>query len=209
MSGTGLINGSPRIAGHGSQPPAAPAPASSQPASPPPASSQRESPADAPQWLSADEQQAWRTFLEATTLLMDALDRELQAESGLPMSYYEILVRLSEQTDHRLRMSELARSSQSSRSRLSHAVARLEEAGWVTREACPTDRRGAFAVLTEKGLNALAGAAPGHVASVRRHLFSRLDADQVAALHTLSRAVLTPLEQAQPGGLLGAASQPL
>lgn len=162
-----------------------------------------------PQWLSAAEQRTWRTFVEATTLLMDVLDRELQAESGMPMSYYEILVRLSEQPDRRLRMSELARTSQSSRSRLSHAVARLEEAGWVMREACPTDRRGAFAVLTDHGFDALAAAAPGHVAAVRRHLLNRLDADQAEQLRMLSQAVLTPLAQAQPGGVLACPSQQL
>ena len=164
---------------------------------------------DEPQWLSAREQRAWRTFLEATTLLMDVLDRELQAESGMPMSYYEILVRLSEQPDRRLRMSELARTSQSSRSRLSHAVARLEEAGWVTREACPTDRRGAFAVLTDRGFDALAAAAPGHVAGVRRHLLNRLDPEQIEQLRSVSLAVLTPLAQAQPGGLRACPSQAL
>ena len=66
---------------------------------------------------------------------MDRLDRELQRDAGMPHAYYEILVRLSEQPDRSLRMSELAERSQSSRSRVSHAVARLEEAGWVRRES--------------------------------------------------------------------------
>ena len=94
-------------------------------------------------WLSDDEQQAWRSFLVATNLLYDQLDRELQRDAGFPHGYYEILVRLSEAPDRRLRMSQLAERSQSSRSRISHAVARLEETGWVRRESCPTDRRGA------------------------------------------------------------------
>src|SRR5262245_58383087 len=97
-------------------------------------------------WLSADEQRVWRAYLTATQLLSAQLDRELQHDSGIPHTYYEILVRLSEAPGRVLRMSELAQASESSRSRLSHAVARLEEAGWVRRQTCPTDRRGSFAV---------------------------------------------------------------
>ncbi len=84
-------------------------------------------------WLSAEEQAAWRAYLEATTLLLDALDHQLQTDSGIPHAYYEILVRLSEEPERVLRMSELADATRSSRSRLSHAVARLEERGWVER----------------------------------------------------------------------------
>src|SRR5205809_176284 len=100
-----------------------------------------------PRWLNAEEQQAWRAFLAATRLLFDALDRELQHDAGIPHTYYEILVQLSESPDRTMRMSDLAARSLSSRSRLSHAVARLEEAGWVRRETCPTDKRGQLAVL--------------------------------------------------------------
>jgi len=94
----------------------------------------------ATRWLDEDEQRTWRAFIEATGLLMDQLDRELQRDAGMPHAYYEILVRLSEQPDRSLRMSELAERSQSSRSRVSHAVARLEEAGWVRRESVPGER---------------------------------------------------------------------
>ncbi|MPZ73002.1 MAG: MarR family transcriptional regulator, partial [Nitriliruptorales bacterium] len=110
-------------------------------------------------WLNDDEQRAWRAFLTATRLLFDRLDRELQAQAGIPHTYYEILVRLSEAPERTIRMSELANRSQSSRSRLSHAIARLEEAGWVRRDSCDTDRRGSFAVLTDKGFAALEAAA--------------------------------------------------
>src|SRR3954451_11399931 len=111
-------------------------------------------------WLDAEEQHAWRAYLTATRGLGDMLDRELQRDSGIPHTYYEILVRLSEAPGRTLRMSDLAFASLSSRSRLSHAVARLEEAGWVRRETCDTDRRGAWAVLTDSGFAALAAAAP-------------------------------------------------
>src|SRR3954451_20975963 len=117
-------------------------------------------------WLDSQEQHAWRSYQAATRLLTSQLDRELQRDSQIPATYYEILVQLSEAPDRSLRMSELADASESSRSRLSHAVARLEKNGWVRRESCPTDRRGAFAVLTEVVFTALAEAAPAHVTSV-------------------------------------------
>jgi DNA-binding MarR family transcriptional regulator len=146
-----------------------------------------------PRWLNADEQRAWRAFLTATRLLFDRLDRELQRDAAMPHAYYEILVRLSEAPDRTIRMSELANRSQSSRSRLSHAVARLEEMGWVRRDSCDTDRRGSFAVLTDEGFAALAAAAPGHVEGVRSHLLDQLTPEQVEQLRTISEAIVTHL----------------
>ena len=151
-------------------------------------------------WLDEREQHAWRGYLAVTRLLAGQLDRELQRDSGIPHAYYEILVRLSEAPGRSLRMSELADSCESSRSRLSHAVARLEQAGWVRRESCPTDRRGAFAILTDAGFEALAAAAPGHVEAVRRHLFDRLSAAQVDALSQICETVLAGLRDAPRDG---------
>ncbi|MFC0508834.1 MarR family winged helix-turn-helix transcriptional regulator [Micromonospora costi] len=140
-------------------------------------------------WLDPDEQRTWRAFLAASRGLMDALDRELQRDAGMPHAYYEILVRLSEAPERRLRMSELADLTGSSRSRLSHAVARLESSGWVEREECPTDRRGQVAHLTDTGFAALAAAAPGHVEGVRRHLFDALTPSQVDQLRRISETL--------------------
>jgi DNA-binding MarR family transcriptional regulator len=140
-------------------------------------------------WLTADEQRTWRTFLDATQLLFSAVEGQLQRESGIPHGYYEILVRLSEAPDRSLRMSQLAEASVSSKSRLSHAVARLEERGWVERLDCPTDRRGQVARLTDAGFTALAAAAPSHVEQVRRALFDLLTAEQVAQLDAISAAI--------------------
>lgn len=144
-------------------------------------------------WLDEDEQQTWRAFLTAQRLLFDRLERQLQRDAGLPHAYYEILVRLSEAPDRTLRMSQLADSSLSSRSRLSHAVARLEAAGWVRRRACAEDRRGAFAELTPEGLAKLEEAAPGHVEAVRADLFDALDRDQQQALREISDALVAHL----------------
>jgi DNA-binding MarR family transcriptional regulator len=145
-------------------------------------------------WLSASEQRAWRAYLEATTLLFDALDRQLQRDSAMPHAYYEILVRLSEADGRRLRMSELADATRSSRSRLSHAVARLEERAWLERVECPTDKRGQIAVLTDAGFAALEAAAPGHVAAVRKHLIDQLTPEQVAQLEQIGSVVVAALE---------------
>lgn len=142
-----------------------------------------------PRWLDEGEQRAWRSYLSATQLLFDQLDRELQRDCGIPHGYYEILVRLSETPGRRLRMSELAACSLSSRSRLSHAVSRLEQAGWVRRECDPSDGRGFFAVLTDDGFAALAAAAPRHVEGVRRHLLDQLTPEQVEQLRAISEAV--------------------
>jgi DNA-binding MarR family transcriptional regulator len=159
---------------------------------------------DAPsvRWLDDDEQAAWRAFLAMTHGLFAQLELDLQRDSGLSHADYQVLVQLSEAPERRLRMSELALSTDSSRSRLTHAVARLEERGWVRRERCDTDRRGANAVLTEAGFAVLESAAPDHVESVRRHLFDQLEPSQVAQLGRISRAVAEHLvaEGAVPMG---------
>lgn len=143
-----------------------------------------------PRWLSDDEQTTWRLFLGATRHLFEALDRELQLEAGISHSYYVVLVALSEAPGRTLRMHELARLTGSSPSRLSHAVARLEEAGWVERCRSSDDRRGALATLTDVGFSTVAAAAQVHVESVRRHLFDRLGPGQAGELRHLSEAVL-------------------
>lgn len=141
-------------------------------------------------WLDEHEQQVWRAFLVMHRTLFAQMDRQLQQEAGIPHAYYEILVRLSEAPDWTLRMSQLAERSQSSRSRVSHAVARLEQRGWVRRSACPDDRRGFLAALTDEGFAALDEAAAGHVEQVRSLLFDPLTPDQVAQLGAIADAVL-------------------
>lgn len=145
-------------------------------------------------WLSQDEQRTWRAYLDTVTVVQDALDAQLQRDAAMPHTYYELLVRLSEAPDRRLRMSELAAATRSSRSRLSHAVSALETRGWVTRESCETDRRGQVAVLTDAGMAVLADAAPGHVGAVREVLFDALSEEQVRALRGIAEAVLSRRE---------------
>jgi DNA-binding MarR family transcriptional regulator len=145
-------------------------------------------------WLDTGEQQAWRAWMYSNLLLQGRLDRELTRETGISMTYYEILVQLSEAPGHRMRMSQLAEECLSSRSRLSHAVARLEERGWIRRQVCPEDGRGQLAVLTDEGFAALEAAAPVHVESVRRHLFDQLSPAQVAAMRDIGETLLRHLD---------------
>jgi DNA-binding MarR family transcriptional regulator len=128
-------------------------------------------------WLDAGQQRSWRAYLVGTTLLMDRLDRELREQHGLSLPEYEILVRLSEADHHRLRMAQLADSLSHSRSRVTHTIGRMEQAGLVARDACISDGRGVEAVLTPRGRSALEAAAPTHVGGVRRLLVD-LVADQ-------------------------------
>lgn len=141
-------------------------------------------------WLSAGEQETWRAFLCACNAFFSAVDAQLQHDSGMPHGYYEILVRLSESPGRSLRMSQLAEATSASKSRSSHAVARLEERGWVRRVDCPTDRRGQVAELTDEGYAALAEAARGHVEQVRRSLFDVLTPEQVTQLKAISEAMI-------------------
>ena len=150
-------------------------------------------------WLDDDEQRTWRAFLAAQRLLSERLERQLQVDSGIPHAYYEILVNLSEVPGRTLRMSRLAEMSLSSRSRLSHAVARMEEAGWLRRTECATDRRGAMCELTEAGFAALGEAARGHVEAVRTNLFDQLTAEQVTQLREISEAVVRHLSDERTG----------
>jgi DNA-binding MarR family transcriptional regulator len=144
-------------------------------------------------WLDAEEQKAWRAYLYSTQLLSDRLDRELTHATGISHAYYEILVALSETPGRALRMSELADRCLSSRSRLSHAVSRLEERGWVRRQVCPEDGRGQLAVLTDEGFAALDAAAHVHVQSVRTHLFDRLTPEQIASMRDVGETLLRHL----------------
>ncbi|MEV5312605.1 MULTISPECIES: MarR family transcriptional regulator [unclassified Streptomyces] len=152
-----------------------------------------------PRWLTSEEQYVWRSYIEAATLLEDHLDRQLQRDAGMPHVYYGLLVKLAESPRRRLRMTELAKHAKITRSRLSHAVARLEKSGWVRRENCPSDKRGQFAVLTEQGMEVLKQSAPGHVAAVRQAVFDRLTPEQQKSLGEIMRIVAEGLQPNEAG----------
>lgn len=137
--------------------------------------------ATAPQWLNPAEMKAWRSYIIASRHLIEALDSDL-VDHDLSMPDYEILAQLSDAPDRRLRMSELAEITLLSRSRLSHRMKVMEQAGWVKREACPSDKRGFFAVMTPKGWKAIVAAAPDHVASVRSRFVDHLTVSEQEVL---------------------------
>ena len=143
----------------------------------------------ATRWLTSDEQAAWRSFLAMQKLIRETLERQLQQDAGMPMTYYIILAMLSEAPERTMRMTELAAIAGTSQSQLSHAATRLEESGWIERRRCLDDKRGYLAVLTDDGFAALSEAAPGHVESVRTVLFDALNPEQVGQLKSISDAV--------------------
>ena len=147
----------------------------------------------ATRWLTPDEDRAWRGWLAVTDRLHSRLASDLLADSGLSYADYQILVHLSEADDRRIRMSDLAAKVDWSKSRVSHQVARMEARGLVRREECSSDARGAFAALTDAGMEQIRAAAPGHVESVRRHFIDLLEQGDLEALTEVSRRVLEHL----------------
>jgi DNA-binding MarR family transcriptional regulator len=150
--------------------------------------------ASATRWLDEEEMAAWLPLLRVVQLLPQAMDRQLRQEAGIGHAYYQVLATLSAAPERTLSMGELARLAATSPSRLSHAVAAMEERGWVTRRPCPTNRRIQHATLTDAGLSLLEGVAPGHVAEVRRLVFDRLTRDEVTRLRSLAVRLLDGLE---------------
>ena len=147
---------------------------------------------DEPRWLTDDEQQAWRRFIEVLVKLPAALEGQLQREAGLTHMGYLVLATLSEREDRRLPMSRLAKKASASLSRLSHVVARLEAQGLVRRERDPEDGRVQIAVLTDEGVRKIVAAAPGHVETVQSLVFDRLSPAQVRQLAKLCDGLLDP-----------------
>lgn len=146
------------------------------------------------QWLSDDEQRAWRALMAVVVLLPGALDSQLQRDSGLSHFEYGVLAMLSEAPERTLRMSQLATLVDSSLSRLSHVARRLEERGTIVRRTCPDDRRANIATLTEAGYALVVATAPAHVAHVRELVFDVLTDKQVLELEQIGDAIRTNLD---------------
>ena len=148
-------------------------------------------------WLDSEEQSAWKGLILVAQLLPGALDRQLQADSGVAHSDYGVLATLSDAPGQRLRMSDLASLVDYSQSRLSHAMTRIEAAGWVRREPCLEDKRVFYAVLTDAGQAVLTDAAPGHVARVRELVFDHLSVEQVRQLAAITERIAGQLVPAE------------
>ena len=147
-----------------------------------------------PNWLSEEEQQAWRATVHLSQLLMRQLDRDLNVH-GLSGHDYEILVNLSEAPDNRLRMTDLADATSQSRSRLSHQISRMEARDLVRREECEGDKRGTFAVLTKAGFDTIERVAPYHVEQVRRHYIDRLTTEQLEEVRSIFQPIVDYLRK--------------
>ncbi|MEU6080141.1 MarR family transcriptional regulator [Streptomyces sp. NPDC047108] len=146
-----------------------------------------------PRWLDDLESRAWRGYMAMTQLLETEVNRGLKQDADLSLSDYRVLVPLSEAEGHRLRMQDLAAEAHFEKSRLSHQIRRMESRGLVRREECPTDARGAFAIITPEGLKAIRMAAPLHVARVRRILIDSLTRDQLNCLADIATGVVDRL----------------
>ncbi|AOT04398.1 MarR family winged helix-turn-helix transcriptional regulator [Arthrobacter sp. U41] len=147
-----------------------------------------------PQWLSAEERQAWLTLVGVMIRLPSALDAQLQRDAGLSHFEYMVLARLSEASGRTRRMSELAGFTESGLPRLSQVVSRLEKRGWVRRSPDPTDGRITLATLTEDGWEKVVQTAPGHVAAVRTLVFDPLTRAQSRQLGGIGQRILRSVD---------------
>jgi DNA-binding MarR family transcriptional regulator len=139
---------------------------------------------------------AWRGLLEAHAAVVELLARELEAERGLPLAWYDVLLTLERAPEQRLRMQELAQSVLLSKSGLTRLIDRMEANGLVQREPCPSDRRGAFAVLTPQGRRAFRRAAPVHLRGIQEHFARHLDEEEAATLFAALARVTAVARQA-------------
>ncbi len=149
---------------------------------------------NATRWLSSDEEAAWRVIAQVMVKLPWALECQLQQDAGLSFLEYHVLARLSEDPEHTLRMSELAKLTDSSLSRLSHLMKRLELRGLVRREADPADGRFTNAIMTKAGYKLLVASAPAHVARVRSLVIDALSPAELRALRETTERLLARIE---------------
>jgi DNA-binding MarR family transcriptional regulator len=137
--------------------------------------------------LNDEELAAWRGLFRSHARLTRALDVDLVSAHGLPLTSYEVLLYLANSPDGRLRMSELADSVLLSRSGLTRLVDRLERQGLLRRESCASDRRGAYAAITERGRALFDRARVTHLEGVRRRFLDHLTEEDLRFLADIWR----------------------
>jgi DNA-binding MarR family transcriptional regulator len=152
-----------------------------------------------PSRFTDEELSAWKVNILSWQLIERCLDKQLQRDSGMPHTYYAILVALNDQKDRSLPLTRIAERLDYSQSRMSHAVARLEESGWVERVSDSADRRVTLLHLTDAGRNAFAAASVGHIAEVRRVFFSALDEQDLNDLRRIGGKLFSSLAGRLPG----------
>jgi DNA-binding MarR family transcriptional regulator len=147
-----------------------------------------------PRWLTDDEQQAWLRLVAVTMLLPSRLEAELKRDADLTHFEYYVLAMISESAAKSLALTEVASKTNSSLSRLSHVVTRLEKQGFLARSTSPHDGRASMATLTDAGWEKVVASAPGHVEEVRSVVFDPLTPRQVAELSEICARLLTTLD---------------
>lgn len=150
--------------------------------------------------MTGDEErlEAWRLFLRAHALLVGSLDEDLDTHCHLSLAWYDVLTQLYSAPERRLRMSDLFHAVVISKSGLTRRIDRMVEAGLVARAGCPGDRRGVYAVLTDRGMQVLREAAPVHLAGVRALFLQHLTPDEAAAVTSALSKVVAGFVGEQP-----------
>ena len=148
-----------------------------------------------PNWLSEEEEKAWRGFVALRIGLVGHLARQLAQDSGITEAEFEVLVVVSEAPGQRIRSRDLGKVLNWERSRLSHQITRMEERGMVAREQCENDARGFDVVLTKAGLKAIQAAAPKHLEAVRHCFIDLLSPAQMKTLTSISERVAEHLKE--------------
>ncbi|WP_241672341.1 MarR family transcriptional regulator [Streptomyces sp. IB2014 016-6] len=149
---------------------------------------------ESPQWLTANEERAWRGLLRMNDVLVNRTGRSLHEEFGLSGADYTILAELTRVPGGQLRMLEFARTLGWEKSRLSHQLTRMAKRGLVERTECADDRRGAYVAVTREGREAITAAAPRHVDDVRRLFIDHLTPGQITLLAEISDPVLERID---------------
>ena len=148
-------------------------------------------------WLRKSEEPAWRSLAMLVNQLRRAVDAQLEHDAGLSAMEFYTLVRLSEEPDWTLRMSELALVTEASLSRLSHMAKRLESWGFVRRQPDPSDGRYTIATLTEAGYEKLVASAPAHVKAIRSLVIDEFNSTELAQLRDLASRILRRIENSE------------
>jgi DNA-binding MarR family transcriptional regulator len=159
-------------------------------------------------WLDDDQQRVWRQVVALLMTLPSAIDSDLQRNAGLTLYEYLVLAALSETADGMLQMSDLAYRANSSLSRLSHVISRLEKRGWVIKRPCENDRRASTVVLTAAGEKKIRDAASGHAHLVQELVVEPLSPVQLQQLGEAAAAVVQAIDTANRARKLSDAQSP-
>ena len=151
-----------------------------------------------PNWLSKEEEKAWRGLMALRIGLVGHLARQLAQDSGITEAEFEVLVVVSETPGQRIRSRDLGKALNWERSRLSHQITRMEERGMVAREQCENDARGFDVLLTKVGLKAIQAAAPAHLEGVRHCFIGLLTPAQMKTLSSIAEVVTEHLKKEHP-----------